>query len=203
MNDLDTQLLRRALHAPQEPGYPAPGRTEPADLAEIITRGRRLRWRRRAMAAGGSVCLAAALVGAVAGIGRLTTPSSGPAQHVVSPVVPARTTPAPSPSPGRGRATPSPAPSATAVPTAIPTAVPTATAIPTAVPTATAIPTAVPTATAIPTATAMPTPTLSAGAASSATSEYSATEYSATSTPSASAAGTDGEQPSPTAIPSA
>ena len=90
MNDLDT--LRRALRASQQPGCPLPGHTGPADVAGIITRGRRLRWRRRAMAAGGSVCLAAAVVGAVVGIGRLTTPSSGPAPHVVSPVGPARAT---------------------------------------------------------------------------------------------------------------
>ena len=131
MTDLDTQTLRRALRAAQEPGYPAPGRTGQADVAEIITRGRRLRWRRRAMAAGGSVCLAAALVGAVAGIGRLTTPSPGPAQHVVSPVGPAhptrptRPTMAPSPSPRRGHATPSPFPPATAARSTSPTATPT------------------------------------------------------------------------------
>jgi hypothetical protein len=178
MNDLDTHLLRRALRARQEPGYPSPGRTGPADVAEIITRGRRLRWRRRAMAAGGSVCLAAAVVGAVAGIGRLTAPSPGPSQHVVSPVRHARSTLAPSPSPGRGRATPSPVPSATAVPTASPT--------PSTLPTATSTP---------PRTLPTPSPTRTPGAAVSASGGYSAT-----STPSASAgvASTDGEQPSAT-----
>jgi hypothetical protein len=110
MNDIDTQMLRRALRAPLEPGHPPTARTGPADVAEIITRGRRLRWRRRAMAAGGSVCLGVALVGVVAGIGRLTTPSPAPAQHVISPVGPARATLAPIPSPGRRRAAPSPVP---------------------------------------------------------------------------------------------
>jgi hypothetical protein len=187
MTDLDTHTLRRALRAPQEPGYPAPGRTGPADVAEIITRGRRLRWRRRAMAAGGSVCLAAAVVGAVAGIGRLTTPSPGPVQHVVSPVGPTRPTHptrptlAPSPSPRRGHATPSPFPSATAAPSASPTT-PTTTTNPAAPATSGQTP---------PT----PTPTLSASVAVSASGGD-------TSTPSASARGssarTDGEQPSAT-----
>ena len=184
MNDLDTQLLRRALRAPQEPGYPSAGYTGPAGVAEIISRGRRLRWRRRAMAAGGSVCLAAAVVGAVAGIGRLTAPSPGPAQHVISPVGPGRTTPAPRPSPrpspGRGRDTPWPAPSATA-PSTLPS--PTATAFRTA--------TALPPATAFPAPTPTPTPTRTVAA-------------SATSTPTASAsvASTNQEQPSPSATPS-
>jgi len=183
MNDLDTDLLRRALRAPQEPGPPAAGRTGPDDITEIITRGRRLRWRRRAMAAGGSVCLAAAVVGAVAGIGRLTAPSSGPTQHVISPVGPARATLAPSPSPDRRRAASSPVPSATAVQTTPPT------------------PTRLPTATSTRARTLRtPTPTRSAGVAVSASSGYSAT-----STPSASAsdASTDGGQPSPSATTSA
>ena len=63
MTDLDTDLLRRALRASPEP------EPEPAfDPAAIITRGRRLRWRRRAAAAGGGVCLAAAVFGAVVGV---------------------------------------------------------------------------------------------------------------------------------------
>jgi hypothetical protein len=129
MNDLDTDLLRRALRAPQEPGPRSAGRAGPDEITEIITRGRRLRWRRRALAAGGGVCLAAAVFGAVAGIGRLAAPASGPAAHVVSPVGssrPTRPAPVPSPSPGRGRATPSPVPTATAVPagSATPTASP-------------------------------------------------------------------------------
>jgi hypothetical protein len=181
MTDLDTRALRRALRAPQEPGYLAPGQPGPADVAEIITRGRRLRWRRRAMAAGGSVCLAAAVVGAVAGIGRLTTPSPGPAQHVISPVGRTRATAAPSPSPGRPRATPRPSPFATAAATPSPTPTTTVTALPT--------PTSAQT---FPT----PTPTLSAGAGISAS-----TGVSTRSTPTPSAASTQGKQPSAGATP--
>jgi hypothetical protein len=190
MNDLDTQLLRRALRAPQEPGYPSAGYTGPADVAEIISRGRRLRWRRRAMAAGGSVCLAAAVVGAVAGIGRLTTPSPAPAQHVISPVGPGRTAPASRPSPDRGRATPEPVPSATAAPTTPGT--PAATALPasTAPPTASATqPQSVPT----------PTPTRTTGASVSSASTPTATP---TASASASVASTASGQPSPSATPS-
>ena len=67
MTDLDT--LRRALRASPEPD-PAfdPAFASAFDPAEIITRGRRLRWRRRAVAAGSGVCLAAAVFGAVAGV---------------------------------------------------------------------------------------------------------------------------------------
>lgn len=176
MNDLDTQLLRRALRAPQEPGYPSAGYTGPADVAEIISRGRRLRWRRRAMAAGGSVCLAAAVLGAVAGIGRLTTQSPGPAPHVISPVGPGRTRPAPRPSPDRGRDTPRPVASATAAPTTpsspTPTALPASTALPTASSTQ---PQKLPT----------PTPTRTAAASVSASSQNSPT-----ATPSASPSAT-------------
>jgi hypothetical protein len=180
MNDLDTDLLRRALRAPQEPGPHSAG---PDDITEIITRGRRLRWRRRAMAAGGSVCLAAALVGAVAGIGRLTAPSSGPSQHVVSPVGGTRTRLAPTPSPGRGRATPSPVAPATAAPVVRPTA--------TNAPAGTPIPSR------IQSSQPLPTPT-STGAAVSASSDAAPT-----SSPSASAATTYSEQPSVGATPSA
>ena len=61
MTDLDT--LRRALRAspPPEPTF---------DPAAVIARGRRLRWRRRAAAAGGGLCLGVAVFGAVAGVGR-------------------------------------------------------------------------------------------------------------------------------------
>ena len=77
MTDLDTDLLRRALRASPEP---EPAFDPALDPAAIITRGRRLRWRRRAAAAGGGVCLAAAVFGAVTGVGRLAGPSPGPGQ---------------------------------------------------------------------------------------------------------------------------
>ena len=102
MTDLDT--LRRALRASRATGA-AP---EPAfDPAAIITRGRRLRWRRRAAAAGGGLCLGVAVFGAVAGVGRLTAPSPGPGHHPISPAGPAgagagaSTRPRPVPSPVR------------------------------------------------------------------------------------------------------
>jgi hypothetical protein len=181
MNDLDTDLLRRALRASREPGPPLAGCTGPDDLTEIITRGRRLRWRRRALAAGGSVCLAAAVVGAVAGVGRLTAPSSGPAQHVVSPVGATRTRPVAAPSPGPGRATPSPVASPTAAPTASPTAAPNAQ------PTATAVPAGTPVPSRIPPSQPLPTPTQTlpaAGATPSATpSAESAVQHADSSAP--------------------
>jgi hypothetical protein len=172
MTDLDTHTLRTALRAS------APDCAGPAfDAAEIITRGRRLRWRRRAAAAGGSVCLAAAVFGAVTGIGRLTTPPSGPAQHMVGPVSPARTASPPAPSPHRPYATLKPSPSATAVPATRPTG-PTATPTPT--PTASQ-----PTSTPARAATAGPSASPSGG-------------YRGTPAPSASRTTTSTEQPTPT-----
>jgi hypothetical protein len=121
MTDLETQL-RRALRVSQDPG-----RDESAlEVAGIIARGRRLRWRRRAVAVGGSLCVAAAMFGAVTGIGKLATPSVHPAQHVVGP---AQSVPAPSvPAPSASRPITSPSPSAS--PTAIPAATPSATTTP-------------------------------------------------------------------------
>ena len=125
MTDLDTDLLRRALRASPGPeGRPERGPEPALDPAPIITRGRRLRWRRRAVAAGGGVCLAAAVFGVITGVGRLTVPSPGPGHHTVVPVGPAgpagtSTRPRPVPSPVRDGAEPSP--SASDSPTAIPT----------------------------------------------------------------------------------
>ena len=123
MTDLDTDLLRRALRASPEP-------ERAFDSAAIITRGRRLRWRRRATAVGGGVCLAAAVFGAVAGVGRLTAPSSVPVRHTVIPVSPvgsARPRPHPVPSPRRDGAAPtvSASPAATATTTPVTTPSPT------------------------------------------------------------------------------
>jgi hypothetical protein len=115
MTDRDTGLLRRALRASPEP--------EPTfDAAAIVTRGRRLRWRRRAVAAGGGVCLAAAVFGAVAGVGRLTAPPSVPVHHTVTPIGPAGPRPRPVPTPRRDAATPSASASPTAIATTRPTA---------------------------------------------------------------------------------
>ena len=185
MTDLDT--LRRALRASPEPDRAFdPAFASAFDPAEIITRGRRLRWRRRAVAAGSGVCLAAVVFGAVAGVGRLTAPSSGPSQHTVTPIGPAGTRPGPVPSPARGKATPSPRPSATARPT--PSASPSATPTPSA--------TATPVRALPPTA---PTPTSASTAAAtapgSAPSASPTSPTAATTSPSASASG---NQPIPT-----
>jgi hypothetical protein len=112
MTDLETKL-RRALRVSQDPGCDQPA----FDVAGIISRGRRLRWRRRVVAVGGGLCVTAALAGAATGIGKLATSPIHPAQHVVGP---ARSVPAPTPS--RAISPPSP--------TAIPTAAPSATPIP-------------------------------------------------------------------------
>jgi hypothetical protein len=130
MTDLDT--LRRALHASAKPEAPP----EPTfDPAAIIARGRRLRWRRRAAAAGGGLCLGVAVLGAVVGIGRLTAPSP-PGHPTISPVGPAgvgtSARPRPVPSPVRkGRA---PLEGASTSPSALPTTP--ASATPTPSPTA-------------------------------------------------------------------
>ncbi len=76
MTDLD--ILRRALRAQDMHG--CPGR-DGLDVGEIIVRGRRLRWRRRVAAAGGAMCLAAAVFGAVTGVSHLARSSPAPAQH--------------------------------------------------------------------------------------------------------------------------
>jgi hypothetical protein len=170
MTDLDT--LRRALRASPEPERAfAPA----FDPAEIIARGRRLRWRRRAVAAGSGVCLAAAVFGAVAGVGRLTAPSSGPSHRTVIPIGPAGARPRQAPSPTRGDATPSASPSATARPT----------------PSATATPVR-----ALP--STPPTPTSTSTAPGSAPSASPTSPAVATTSPSAGATGASGNQPSPT-----
>jgi hypothetical protein len=144
MTDLDTDLLRRALRASPEPG--------PAfDPAVLITRGRRLRWRRRAAAVGGGVCLAAAVFGAVAGVGRLTAPSSVPVRHTVTPVGPAGSAgprPRPVPRPRRAAAAPSASPSPAATATNTPATTPSPTSSAPAVPVPTSPETPIPTPTA-------------------------------------------------------
>ena len=80
MTDLDTQLLRQALRAPRDPG-------DPVDVTLIMSRGRRLRRRRRLAAVAGGLCAVAVLAGTATAIATLTgTPSTagqpvGPAQH--------------------------------------------------------------------------------------------------------------------------
>ncbi|HEX3961999.1 MAG TPA: hypothetical protein VHZ03_36120 [Trebonia sp.] len=166
MTDLETQL-RRALRVSQDPGYAPPGhpvrgRDEPAfDVAGIIVRGRRLRWRRRAVAVGGSLCVAAAMFGAATGIAKLATSPVHPAQHVVGPAQPG-----PAPSASRPISAPSPSASPTAIATPRPSnsATPRPTGAATPSPSSTAAPGAQPTVTPIGSPTPQPyaTPTPSA-----------------------------------------
>jgi hypothetical protein len=129
MTDLDT--LRRALRASPEPGRGFDPDFAPAfeafDPAVIVAKGRRLRWRRRAVAAGSGVCLAAAVFGAMVGVGRLAGPSTGPARHTVAPIGPVGSRPRPVPSPRRDSAIPSASPTASPSPYATSRATPIAT----------------------------------------------------------------------------
>jgi hypothetical protein len=107
MKDLGT--LRQALW---ETADQAKARDD-LDIAAIMKRGRRLRFRRRIAAAGGTLCVAAVVYGVVIGTAHLTRPSPAP----VRPAGPARFLPtAPSPAstatharPGPPSPTPSPA----------------------------------------------------------------------------------------------
>jgi hypothetical protein len=101
MTDLDT--LRQALRVPPPAG-------PPLDVDEIITRGRRLRWRRRLAAAAGGVCVAAAVFGTMAGVGHPARTAPVPGQR---PVAPSRSVHVPSPAPTSVAPTPVPAPSTT------------------------------------------------------------------------------------------
>jgi hypothetical protein len=56
MTHLDTTTLRRALKAPRDPG-------DPVDVTQLMSRGRRLRWRRRLTAVAGGICAVAILAG--------------------------------------------------------------------------------------------------------------------------------------------
>jgi len=75
MTDLDT--LRRSLRARP----PARYGQETLDIAQIMTRGRRLRARRRLTAAGGALCVAVAMFGAVTGVSYLTRTPPAPGQQ--------------------------------------------------------------------------------------------------------------------------
>lgn len=107
MKDLDT--LRQALWETADGAKTRDG----LDIAAIMKRGRRLRFRRRLAAAGGTLCVAAAVYGVVIGTAHLTGPSPAP----VRPAGPARVLPAvPSPAstgtyarPGPPSPAPSPA----------------------------------------------------------------------------------------------
>jgi hypothetical protein len=144
MTEFDTAALRQALRVPQDPG-------DPVDVSQIMTRGRRLRNRRRLAAVAGTVCAVALLAGTASAIADLT---AAPSQRV-QPVGPARQQSLP-PSPAR---TPHPVRRPTAGLSATPVPVPTpATAVPTtsATPTASAFATTTPTPGAPPSVTPLP-----------------------------------------------
>jgi hypothetical protein len=114
MNDLDA--LREALRG--ETGEGA------LDIQVIVTKGRRLRCRRRLTVAGGAMCVAAVTFGAVAGIGHSTGSPPVPAQRPVSPAgsthrPPPRHEPIAKPT---AKPAVAPAPTASASPAAIPSA---------------------------------------------------------------------------------
>lgn len=114
MTDLDT--LRRALRAEQPSAWSA---GQCLDLDQVMTQGRRLRWRRR-LAVGGAVvvCAAGAVSGVLAGTGHPGRAAPVPAQRPASPTHVVREMPtylppsqAPTPSPASSLA---PIPSASA-----------------------------------------------------------------------------------------
>jgi hypothetical protein len=119
MTELDTRTLQLALQIPDERAYAA----GTPDIAEIIARGRRLRWRRRLVAAAGALCAAAIAYGAVTGISQLAESAPVPPAH---PAGPTQTVPGPPPSylvpsptrqPNMG--TPEPSPSVSPLPAQI------------------------------------------------------------------------------------
>jgi hypothetical protein len=121
MTDLDT--LRRALRVEQPPTWAA---RQSLDVDQIITQGRRLRWRRR-LAVGGAavVCVAAAVSGVLAGTSHPGRSAPVPAQRPASPAHVVRHRPPAYPQPtGTSAPTPSPAtsraPRADTTPSSIP-----------------------------------------------------------------------------------
>jgi hypothetical protein len=160
MTDLDSAALRQALKAPGDPAAPV-------DVSKIMTRGRKLRTRRRLAAVAGGLGVAAVLAGTATAIANLTAAPPAPGQ----PVGPAQHGPA-RPGPAEHRPTehqpPRPAPSLHhgPAPVVVPTTGSPATAtpaisganpepFPTGSPSAT--PTALPTQTSQPTSTVAPT----------------------------------------------
>jgi hypothetical protein len=86
VTELDTKALRQALKAPHDPG-------DPVDVTQLMTRGRRLRHRRRLAAVAGAICAVALLAGTATAVADQTTAPS----PSVRPVSPARLQPPPSP----------------------------------------------------------------------------------------------------------
>ncbi|HEY7278257.1 MAG TPA: hypothetical protein VH594_19975 [Trebonia sp.] len=106
MTDLDTAALRQALRAPGDPA-------DPVDVTQLMTRGRKLRTRRRLAAVVGGLGAVAVLAGTATAIASLTaapppgqpvSPAQhGPAQHRPAPSSPSGQQP-PRPVPTRHRA---------------------------------------------------------------------------------------------------
>ena len=146
MTDLDTTTLRLALKAPGDP-------SAPVDVTQIMTRGRRLRRRRRSAAVAGGICAVAILAGAGTAVASLTAEPSvpslpaGPAQHrptegrPPTPVPSPRHTSRPGVSPAAGLpAAPVPSPSRTVTSASVASTPSGSPASPTS-PTPTAVPT--------------------------------------------------------------
>lgn len=111
MTDLDT--LRRALRV-EQPSW------QHIDVDQIMTRGRRLRWRRRLAAGGAVVVCAAAVSGVLAGIGHPVHSAPIPAQRPASPAHVVRERPPTDPAPSR-TAAPTASPASPLAPHAIAT----------------------------------------------------------------------------------
>jgi hypothetical protein len=154
MTDLDTATLRLALKAPGDP-------SDPVDVNQIVTRGRRLRQRRRLTAVAGGICAVAILAGTGTAIANLTAAPSAPGQ----PVGPAQHRPAQHQSAQHRPPQPAPSRHGTPVPVVRPTTNLPATRAPAATPTPANV---TPTPSASPTSTAAPTGAFSPASVASA-----------------------------------
>jgi hypothetical protein len=152
MTDLDTAALRQALRAPGDPA-------DPVDVTQIMTRGHKLRARRRLAAVAGGLSVVAVLAGTATAIANVTAAPPapgqpvGPAQHGPAPHRPAQHSPS-GPQPPRPVPTLHRAPA----PVVVPTSGPPATATPA---TSGANPTPFPSGSPTATPTALPTQTSS------------------------------------------
>jgi hypothetical protein len=126
MTDLDTAALRQALRAPGDPAAPV-------DVTQLMTRGRKLRSRRRLAAVAGGLGAVAVLAGTATAIANLTAAPPapgqpvGPAQHRPAEHRPAQRSPAGHPPPRPAPTHRDPAP--VVVPTTDPSAIATPAAL--------------------------------------------------------------------------
>ena len=150
MTDLDTAALRQALRAAGDPA-------DPVDVTQLMTRGRKLRTRRRLAAVVGGLGAVAVLAGTATAIANLTAaPPPGqpvsPAQHG-----PARHRPAPSSPSGHQPPRPVPTRHRAPAPVVVPTTDRPATATPATSATSGANPSPFPSGSPTATPTALPT----------------------------------------------